>query len=304
MIGAKPLVIALSVATAACATEPGISRDGRQIAHFNHAFATVDPETAQAIKDSAFLRRFANFEVRTTTGTRATWTGRYLYGRTTYVEFFAPSDFAINDRPAPVGSWGIAVSGDRPGSNAALKARLEAYGHKALIEMDTRQFGDRKVLWFEALTAISEHGDSGALGETVSLWAMEYQPSYLDLPEVAKEPPEGPHDVISRERYQSDAYADRMMRDITDVHVALSRADYARIEPLLRAAGFSIRRSGRDMLADGQETDIRLSVGATQAPVLRQLRFMLNSPAKRHVETIGRSKLVVGPGASAVWTFE
>ena len=66
------------------------------IAHLNHFYSTVDAETATAIRNSAVLRRFANLEVRTTTGTQSTWTGTYLYGRQTYVEFFGPDDFEIN----------------------------------------------------------------------------------------------------------------------------------------------------------------------------------------------------------------
>ena len=293
----------VAVALAGCATAPGERREP-QIAEFNHLFATVDPVTAEAIRDSDFLRRFANVEVRTTTGTRDSWTGRYLYGRRTYIEFFAPDDFRISDQPAPIGAWGLALSGDRVGFNRQLARRLEAAGRKSVIEMDTRKFGDRTVPWFEALTAISEHGDSGGRGETVSVWAMEYQPSYFELPEVAKEPPEGPDDLISRERYQSDLFATKMMRDVVEVHFNVGHADFARIEPLLKAAGYRIRRTSDEVVADGEETDLRFTLTNPAAKGLRQVRFVLNAPVARQVERIGNSSLAVGPDASATWTFE
>ena len=299
----KHLLAALALALAPACTAPFQGGDRpAQVAELNHLFATLDPETAEAIRNSDYLRRFANLEVRTTTGTRATWTGRYLYGKRTYVEFFAPGDFQINDRPAPVGAWGLALSGDRPGFNQALKARLESAGHKALVEVDTRKFGERTVPWFEALTAISSRGDSGDLGAIVSLWAMEYQPSYFALPEAAKEPAEGPDDIISRERYQSDAYATKMMRDIVEVHFDVPPADFARIEPLLIAAGYRLARSRRQVVATGPETRLRFSLTAAR-PGLRQLRFALNGPAARHSEAIGRSRLEIGPGPVAVWEF-
>ena len=123
----KPLFAAAALALAsACTASFQGTAPNAQVAELNHLFAALDPVTAEAIRNSEYLRRFANLEVRTTTGARATWTGRYLYGRRTYVEFFAPGDFQINDRPAPVGAWGVALSGDRPGFNAALKTRLEA----------------------------------------------------------------------------------------------------------------------------------------------------------------------------------
>jgi hypothetical protein len=301
----RRLACAALLGVAACTTKPAndISAS-RQLAELNHVFATVDPATAQAIRGSEFLRRFANLEVRTTTGTRATWTGRYLYGRQTYIEFFAPEDFHIDGGPAPVGAWGIALSGDSVGFNAALARRLLAAGYKSFTEIETRKFGERDVPWFEALTAITQHGDSGALNEAVTIWAMEYQPSYFDLPEVGKEPAEHADDAISRERYLSDGYATKMMRDVVEVHFNVGPDDFARVEPLLRAAGYRINRSAHEAVADGDETDFRFNLVAPAAQGLRQVRFSLNAPVKRQVEAIGSSTLVVGPDATATWTFE
>lgn len=278
-------------------------RVNSQIAHLNHFYATVDAETATAIRDSAFLRRFANLEVRTTTGKLSTWTGIYLYGRQTYAEFFGPGDFQINAKPAPVGGWGIAISGDRLGHIAALQSRLRSAGHKSVVELDTRTFGERKVPWFTALTAVSEHGDSGGSADVVSVWAMEYVPSYFDLPEASKEAAESPHDIISRERYQSDLYRQRMMRDVTRVEFNVAEKDYARIRPLLVAAGFRLNSRGGQVIADGDETDFIFYFTAEQEMRLRKIEFLLNAPAAAHVELIGRSRLSVGPGAKAVWVF-
>ena len=263
----------------------------------------VDRETAAAIEKSPFLRSFANLEVRTTTGTRATWTGRYLYGKQTYIELFGPGDLSLGDSPAPIGTWGIAISADVPGGNAALKRALEAAGQKAFVEMETRKFGNRTVPWFEALTAVTPYGDSGDLAEDVTIWAMEYVPSYFEVAEAAKEPAEHPGDVVSRERYQPDAYANKLMRDVTFAHFDVGAADLARIEPLLRAAGYRIVRSGSDIQAIGRDSTFRFSLIAADGRALREVRFALNRPVSGRVETIGRSRLSVGPGAAAAWTF-
>lgn len=287
----------------ACAPVPAPTSKApfAQIAHLNHFYATVDADTVHAIRTSPFVKRFANLEVRTTKGTLSTWTGTYLYGRQTYVEFFGPGDFQISSKPAPIGGWGIAVSGDRPGHVAQLKARLEAAGHNAVVEQDSRTFGERKVPWFTALTAVSQYGDSGGRDDVVSAWAMEYVPSYFELAEAAKEPAEGPADLISRERYQSDIYRQRMMRDVRRVEFDAGAKDYARIEPLLRAAGFRIGRSGNRVVADGDETDLAFHLTGRMG--LRKIEFSLNGPAAPEVHIIGRSRLYVGPGATAVWVF-
>jgi len=65
--------------------EAGAGSSGRLL-HYNHAYAVLDRDTAQAIERSGYLREFANFELRTTTGADGdTWTGRYLLGRETYL---------------------------------------------------------------------------------------------------------------------------------------------------------------------------------------------------------------------------
>lgn len=290
---------------AACTSLPRASPvpPSGQIAHLNHFYTTVDAETAAAIEKSAFLRRFANVEVRTTTGTRSSWTGIYLYGRQTYAEFFGPDGFQIADQPAPVGGWGIALSGDRPGHVEQLKSRLESVGHKAIVEVDTRTFGTRKVPWFTALTAVSKHGDSGGRNDVIAAWAMEYVQSYFDLAEAAKEVAEGPNDSISRERYQSDAYRQRMMRDITRVEFSVAAKDFARLEPLLVAAGFRLEATADGIIADGDETDFLFHTASGRMG-LRKIAFALNSPVAANSEIIGRSRLSVGPGATAEWQFD
>ena len=297
------IAVVWSFLLGACAAAPGptSTAPSDQIAHLNHFYATLDAETVAAIRDSEFMKRFANLVVRTTKGTLSTWTGTYLYGRETYAEFFGPGDFQIGGKPAPVGGWGIAISGDRPGHVAELKSRLESTGLKAVVELDTRTFGDREVPWFTALTAVSQHGDSGGRDDVVSAWAMEYVPGYFDLPEAAKEPAEGAADVISRERYQSDLCRQRMMRDVTRVELNVGAKDYARIEPLLTAAGFRMSRSGNRVVADGQETDLVFHLNGQMG--LRKVEFSLNAPAAPATHIIGRSRLSVGPGAAAVWLF-
>ncbi len=48
-------------------------------------------------------------------------------------------------------------------------------------------------------------------------------------------------------------YLTKMMKDIVEVHFNIGHNDYARIEPLLRAAGYRINRSAQAILADGDE---------------------------------------------------
>ncbi len=99
----------------------------RQLLYYNHAYGVFDRETADAIEHSAYLRKFADFQVRTTTGADGeTWTGRYLMGRETYLELFGVGDVPGQD--GTLGCAGTGLSTERAGDLATVIERLRAEG--------------------------------------------------------------------------------------------------------------------------------------------------------------------------------
>jgi len=274
------------------------SSHDRQLLFYNHSYGVFDRETADAIEHSDYLREFANFQVRTTTGTGGqTWTGRYLMGRETYLELFGVGDVAGQD--GTLGSAGLGLSTERAGDLATVTARLKDEGVADPIEfLQTRDFGDGvPVPWFDAILTTTEYDAFGA-------WAMEYRPEYFADPRGNTEPPSYPGDV-GRERYLSDAYRTHLMRDVTSVRIAVTEGDLADTVPLLRAGGFTVHTvPGGGVVAKGGGTTVRLDVVPRANAGMQQVDMSLNRPVKdRHVERIGNSTLTVGPGSRAVWTF-
>jgi hypothetical protein len=96
------------------------------------------------------------------------------------------------------------------------------------------------------------------------------------------------------------------MRDVTGIRLAVTARDLANTVPLLKAGGFAVRSlPGGDVVAKGGGTTIRFDSVPLDQVGLRQVEMSLNRPVPyRHVERIGHSALVVGPGPRAVWTFE
>ncbi|MFE2271146.1 DUF5829 family protein [Streptomyces lavendulae] len=271
---------------------------GRQLLFFNHAYGVLDRETADAIEHSAYLRDFANFQVRTTTGTGGqTWTGRYLTGRETYLELFGVGDVPGQD--GTLGAAGTGISAETAGDLATVTQRLRDQGVPAPVTFrQTRDFGDGvPVPWFDAVFTTDRYDAFGA-------WGMEYLPEYFADPRSNTEPAARPGDV-GRERYLSDAYRDHLMRDVTSIRIAVTAGDLANTVPLLRAGGFAVRDlAGGGVVAQGGGTTVRLDPVARERAGLRQVEMSLDHPVgQRHVERIGHSTLVVGPGARAVWTF-
>lgn len=274
------------------------SAHDRQLLFYNHAYGVLDRETADAIEHSDYLRKFANFEVRDTTGADGTWTGRYLYGRETYFELFGVGD--LPDPNVTFGFAGMGVSVERAGDLATVVERLRDEGVADPIEFgQTRDFGDGvPVPWFDAVFTSEQFDTFGA-------WGMEYRPEYFADPRSNTEPPNYPGDV-GRERYQSDDYRDHLMRDVTGIQLAVTELDLANTVPLLRAGGFVVRPiPGGGVVALRGGTTIRFDAVPRDQVGLQRVEMSLNRPVSyRHEERIGRSTLTVGPGARAVWTFD
>lgn len=285
----RALVLLAMLGTSASAA----SSHRAHVAFFNHSFAVLDAETADAIEHSDYLKAFGVFEVRTTTANGGeTWKGRYLAGRQTYLEMFGPTDL----QDAKPGSTGLAVSPDKAGGVPKITAALKRRGIKPDAGRRTKKFGAEDVPWFDFVAAPDEP-------KSLSVWAMEYLPSYFADSRAAREPADYPGD-ISRERYQSDAYAGRQMRDVSVVEIACPESDIAPALAVLDAGGFDIRKSRDRIEASDGSTTVILDTALPEQAGLRRIVFDLNAPANEaHVERIGRSTLIVGPGAHAVWVF-
>lgn len=285
--------VAFSLATPVAQAE----ENGRQLLYFNHAYGVLDRTTADAIEHSKYLRDFAAFEVRTSTGEQGSWTGRYLYGRETYLEFFG-----VGDLPAPdgeLGSGGLALSTENDGELAQVKARLPRFGAPEPFEFEQKRNwndGTPPVPWFDALFDDMRYDRFGP-------WAMEYREEYFADPRAKKdEPPSHPGDV-SRERYLPDDYEKHLMRDVTSVWFGVTQADQDDTVKLLKAGGFAVHKIGTSVVATRGGTTMRFDAVPLAQVGLKEVTFGLNRPANRHVERIGNSTLTVGPGSRAVWKF-
>jgi hypothetical protein len=265
---------------------------GRQLLFYNHAYGVVDRETADAVEHSAYIREFANFEVRTTTGSGVTWTGRYLYGRETYFELFG-----VGDLPgAEFGTVGMGVSTEREGDFATVIERLRGQGIAPIEFQQARDFGDGEpVPWYDAIITTDQFDRFG-------IWGMQWRQEYFADPRGNTDPPSFPGD-IGRERYLTDGYAEHLMRDVTGIRIAVTEADLTNALPLLRTGGFVVQTFPGGAVALRGGTTIRFDAVPRAQVGLKQVEFALNRSVPRHEEQLGRSTLVVGPGARAVWTF-
>ena len=286
-----------ALATPAHATEAAHAEDGRPdpLLAFNHAWAMVDRETADAIEHSDYLGEFADRRINTGNDGTSTWTGRYLLGKETYLEFFGPGDAP----DAVAGDTGLAVSADKDGDLATATDNLRDLVADPVEFTQVTDLGDgNPIPWFDVTYTTSTY-------DTFFSWAMEYRDEFLDDPRLSF-PPAAYEGDVSRDRYNRDRYLDHQLRDVIGIQIATTAADIEKMVPLWRAAGITIRvlKDGGVLAFDGMTTIRLLPVPAEEAGV-RHIILALNEAAEEpHTETIGNSTLHVGPGAYALWTFD
>ncbi|HYY53201.1 MAG TPA: DUF5829 family protein [Myxococcales bacterium] len=240
----------------------------------NHFYVTPDRETFAAAEASAFLRRFAALEKRTTVRKDTTYTGLYLYGEHTYLELLHP-DSASFGAPS-----GVAYGVEEPGG---LSRVCEGFSGANLEEIAR---GD--VPWFEScrpqepLKGIAE-------------WAMEYLPAFFRgfRPEL---PPSQPgiarSDALTRYAASCGKLRDReegLFEDVVALEIAL-------------AAGEMERWKARELRV--ADADLRVTLAPAGAPTgILAAHLRLRRDAGHGSERIGSTTLSLD-GRSAVWRFQ
>ncbi|HET9754409.1 MAG TPA: DUF5829 family protein [Myxococcales bacterium] len=236
----------------------------------NHFYVTPDRATFEAVEASAFVRRFAALEKRTTVRKDTTYTGLYLYGESTYFELLHP-DSASFGAPS-----GIAYAVEERG---AIRAVSDALGGGVVTV--TRG----EVPWFLLCKPAQQM-------EALSDWAMEYLPEFFQgfHPE---EPPLHPGirraDALTRYAASCGKLREReqgLFEDVATLELRLGPAD-------LKAW------SERPLALRGVEV---LAVPAGERSGIVSARLRLRRDAGRSVQKLGSTTLMLD-GREAVWRF-
>ena len=148
----------------------------------NHVYMIPDLATYEALAASELLREIAVVEERTTVRADIEYTGLYLYGERTYLEFLKPNPEA----GLVEGGTGLAFGVELPGGLVRVASSLEPGGIKTFADKKTREFEGQQVPWFDVLGF-----EAATTTQRLQLFAMEYDPQYLQRwhPPPVPEPP-------------------------------------------------------------------------------------------------------------------
>jgi hypothetical protein len=240
----------------------------------NHFYVTPDAATFEALERSPFLSRFGVLEKRTTVRKDATYTGLYLYGERTYLEFLHPDSTSFG---APTGvAYGVEQSGALDQVAMSVPAPV-----LALISRG-------EIPWFRWCR-------SQRPLEGLAEWVMEYVPAFFlgFHPEL---PPERPGiaraDALTRYVAACGKLRERgegLFEDVVALEIALTRNDVERWE-------------ARSLRTEGVELHVASVPRGSPAGILAA-RLRLRRDAGKSVERIGSTTLSLD-GNSAVWRFE
>jgi hypothetical protein len=250
----------------------------------NHVYWVVDRATYEALKAEPFLRELAVVEERTTQRSDRSYTGLYLYGRRTYIEFLAADESA----GFVAGQSGIALGIERAGWTDALAVELHRKGFPSSRQAITRAQGDAQVPWFAMLAFELPPGP-------LALFTLEYSTRFLgkwrpDLPAVP--PTTSRAAVLARyaEALGQDA-AKTLLGDVFALHVALDEAQRTRLYGVLGELGFE-KTGGVEggALLDGPGLRL-LSSASPSAGGLTRCELALTREVRREPLTLGKVRL-------------
>lgn len=247
----------------------------------NHVVLVLDSTSHRTLGESRFLKdTLGVLDQRSTSSSGRSWTGTYLVGRSTYVEFFAPG--------GPAGAEGFSMIGygvEEPGAIRMVRSRL---AEKTGLPVDSLLFNKEEasgaVPWFHAVAV------QGAMtASIIPTWVMEYDPRYFLRPgaEGAGRP------GIRRDRALADWYApSKPLVDVVAIDLAVDSTDQARIAAEAAAFGYEVQRS-RPLVLSGPDLTIRfVSSPGTRKGIVAVELLLKESSVSPGVRVLGPKVLI------------
>ncbi|HWM69255.1 MAG TPA: DUF5829 family protein [Steroidobacteraceae bacterium] len=258
--------------------------------YLSHFSVVLDKATYTALRTSAQLESLADCELVHTQEGSGDYTGFYVRGRQTYMEFFGD--------PVPegehLGHVGLGLTVEQAGGAAIIAAHLRAiFGGKVKIHSATRPVGGHAVPWYTA-TYIDADDDSAMLFG----WVSETDPEYL-----AAQHPNSPIDhPLSRKQYLAwDFKPDRLLDDVVGLTLALEASELAQLAKELQAIGWTVKREDSGFAAIGPDVKITV-VPAVKKGGLQRIDLRLIKQVPKQEIIFGNAKLIV-EGSSGRFTF-
>jgi len=257
-----------------------------------HFYVALDPESYDALRSSPQVAALAAGKENNVVAGSRKWTGFYLYGRQTYMEFFGAQALPADMR---LGDTGLGLTVEEVGGVRAIAARLRTiYGERVEVNTtpSTSDAGD--IPWFTS-TDIKSAGP-----EAMSTWFSEIDPGFL----AAKHPGEPIEHPLSREQYMKWRFLpDHPLDDVVGLTAALDPSDTTQLATELELVGWSVHRRAKGFVAVGPDVKLTVVPAKSRAGI-QQVELRLRQSVPRQKIELGSAKLLLErtTGRLIFWT--
>jgi hypothetical protein len=248
----------------------------------SHFYVALDQSSFDALRKSPEVRALAHAIERHTVAGKDEWTGFYVQGRQTYMEFFGQPSLPEGMH---LGDTGLGLTVEQLGGASALADRLRpVFGKKVEIETTPRTTPTGTIPWFLSMHVQSDEGP-----ESMETWVMEMDPNYL----ATMHPGERIKDPFSREQSLAWVFLpERQLDDITSITAALKPAEIAQLATELKLIGWSLRAHGKGFDAEGPDLKLVILPAAARTGI-QQVTLRLRRSVPKQEIALGNIRLIL-----------
>ncbi len=287
-------VLSLLLLSFGCAEE---SSRHEPLVYLNHVYVYVDSTTYSSIRDSDYLKeQFAYVETRTTyADSNSSWTGTYIWGENTYIEFFDIGN--IENK----GWSGIGYGVEIENGIDSLYKRFTDLGINNVVKgMRSRQTEDGEIPWFYWFGFSNEDSTASFILNT---WLMEYHPDYMKhrYPDIDPESINITRKLYTKKYYQEDL----LLKNIIEIEFALDELDHNKFVEELKNYGYRMEQKGELTVARGPDIKMILRAKHEDKSGICRIKFSLTGK-QYDPQTVlfgDKSKLILNKDRTAEWHF-
>ena len=246
-----------------------------------HFYVALDDASFDALRKSPEVAALAHVVERHTVAGRDEWTGFYVQGRQTYMEFFGVQNLPEGMR---LGDTGLGLTVEQAGGVSAVAARLRtAFGERIEITATPRTTLTGTIPWFTSTQIKSD------APESMETWFMENDPGYL----AAMHPGATIENPFSREQSLSWSFLpDHELDNITGITAALKPAEIAQLATELRVIGWPVRVQNKGFVAAGPDLKLVVLPAGARAGIQQVDLHLRRSVAKQTI-ALGNIQLLL-----------
>lgn len=266
--------------------------------YLDHVMVEVSPTTYKTISSSTFLRGyFSSHVIDTITATDDAWTGTYLSGEHTYIEFFS------SNAPQDSMSSGIAFSVDQSGAVEKLANSLsQVWGEQVQSKLQS----GTNMPWYYTV-GIDTSG-------IFSSWVMEYHPEFTEFVRTSKKKAATTHlseeenfsGLLRREEMMArDFNPDLLLGDLTGVDIALDDPRRSQFIRELQLFGYQLQVDESIVTAVGPDIILRIypASGGRRGVIAIHMSLLRPPVTDEREHNFGSSVRLVFSNREASWIF-